>query len=207
MYKVETKAVRFSNGMNLLLRKKPLIIGFSVIIMVIVIVMTLASLGYYPILVVNGAPVTARRFFMNNEAALRYAQNIAKTYPSRVSGAPQDPDEIGASVLTGLVEETLLNQGLQAEAGRDADMLVQEKIAKYGTDQKLQNATEALYGMTLAQFREEVLIPQAKQDVFKGRLFLKDKSLDEWISDAKKNARVVVLSAQFTWDGEKISAK
>ena len=190
--------------MNLLLHKKSLTIGLSFIVIVIVMVMALTSLGYYPILVVNGAPVTARRFFINNKAALQYAENLAKTYPNQAGAAPQDPNEIGARVLTGLVEETLLNQGLSEEAGRDADMLVAERIAKYGTDKKLENATEALYGMSLAQFREEVLIPQAKQDIFKGRLFLKDKSLDEWMVDAKKSARVVVLSTQFKWDGEKI---
>lgn len=163
------------------------------------------ALGYYPVLLVNGTPVSARRFFQNVRSASVYEARLIETYPQSVSSTPRR--EIEAEVLNNLVEEALLNDEFHREVGREADTLVEEKLQNLSEHADLFQNTKMLYGLSMEEFRQAVLVPQAEKDILRGRLFLKGESIDEWMEAARHAAHVTVLSAKFYWDGKRIVPK
>ncbi len=184
------------------------ILLFLAVVVLCMGAIALAAFGYYPILIVNGSPVFAAKFFQHVRAMSLFQERVAQAYPKAIRGSPPSREELEAGVLDGLVEERLLNQSIRREVGREADGLVEEKLQGLIQEEaKFGKATEALYGLSLGEFRQEVLVPQAERDIVKGRLFLRGESIDDWAEANRRAARVTVLSTRFKWDGEKIVAK
>lgn len=164
-----------------------------------------ARAGYYPVALVNGEPLFAARLTRDYESALVYSRKLEGAY--RLAGAKVEmptPLELQLEVLNRLVDALLIHQAARQEIGGDLVAFVGERVAKYDGDMGLQRAAEGLYGMNYADFRREVLVPQAERDILAGRLFLKSQDVEAWLRDARRSARVSVFSKSFRWDGEKI---
>lgn len=180
------------------------------IVIVIVVVAGLAglflvSLGYYPIAIVNGIFITARTFTKDYGAASMYYANYLKIYRFPGSdAAPLSSDDIARAVMDQLIENALAAQGAEKEAGSDLENLVNEKINEAVKNSQLENAAKTLYGLSLDDFKNEVLKPQAERDILTGRLFLKGQNIDTWLADAKKSARVIFFSGRFRWNGTEV---
>jgi hypothetical protein len=171
------------------------------------VIVFLISSNFYPILMVNGSPVSARRFSKNYRAALWYQNKLLDTYaPARSQVEPVSGRELEAMVLSQLVEAELISAGVRREVGNDLEYLVSGKIQKYDDNRDLKNAAMTLYGMSYADFRREILIPQAKRDILAGRLYLRGEDIGDWLAREKQTARVIVFSKKFHWDGRQIVA-
>lgn len=167
----------------------------------------LISSDFYPILIVNGSAVSARRFSKNYRAASFYQDNLVKTYSQGQSPIePVSDRDLEAMVLSQLVEAKLVDAGIRREVGGDLEYLVAGKIQKYDESQDLKGAAASLYGMSYSDFREEVLVPQAKRDILAGRLYLRGEDVQDWLARGKKSAQIIVFSKRFRWDGEKVVA-
>lgn len=160
----------------------------------------------YPILLVNNHPVSARQFATNYRAASLYYDNVLKTYKIEGSELPRSlgREELELKVLNQLVEAVLVDLGVRKEVGKDVDELVAAKIEHYERDETLTRASEALYGLSFEEFRSEVLVPQAKKDILSGRLFLRGEVFENWVRGARANARIIIFSNRFRWDGENV---
>lgn len=176
-------------------------------IFAVLLVIFLISSDFYPILMVNGSAVSAHRFSKNYRAASLYQDNLEKTY-SRVGITTErlSSKDLEVAVLNQLVEAKLIDAGARREAGGDLDYLVSGKIQKYDESRDLAGAAMSLYGMSYSDFREEVLVPQAKRDILAGRLYLRGEDIREWLRREKQAAQVIIFSKRFRWDGEKIVA-
>jgi hypothetical protein len=163
----------------------------------------------YPIMFVNGHPVSADRYIQNYQAIKTFYARMQEE-ASRATSTPDitipPDDQIRADVLDGLVAEELTIRAAKQELGGEYGRLVNEKVAQYDSDTSLRDGVAQLYGITYEEFREEVLVPQAVQDALSARLYLVGKNIDTWLSDARKSARVTILSSRFSWDGEHVVA-
>ncbi len=167
----------------------------------------LVSFNFYPILVVDGSPISARRFWKNYRAASFYEDNLIKTYGQNSDAVkPVSGKDLETLVLNQLVEAELVSKGAKREAGGDLEYLVSGKVQKYDESRDLKGAAVSLYGMSYPDFREEVLVPQAERDILAGRLYLRGESIDDWLAREKQAAQVAVFSKNFRWDGGKIVA-
>ncbi|MBI3588867.1 MAG: SurA N-terminal domain-containing protein [Candidatus Liptonbacteria bacterium] len=190
---------------------KPYVI-FSAIILSGFLVFMVISAGLYPIASVNGHLVSARTFWKNYQADAVYYQAFLKSLGPddlKKTGQNQPPNtlEIKRLVLTKLIEDVLISKEAQNELGNDLDSLVKSRIDKVDQNPDLQKAAEGIYGLALSDFKQEILVPLAKEEILTGRLFLKGQKFEDWLSDTKKTSHVSVFSSQFYWDGKEIQVQ
>jgi hypothetical protein len=183
--------------------RKQALIAFGIFAGLLVVF--LISSDFYPILIVDGSAVSARRFSKNYRAASFYQDNLIKTYGQGQSPIePVSGKDLEAMVLNQLVEAKLVDAGVRREVEGDLEYLVAGKIQKYDESRDLKGAATSLYGMPYSDFREEVLVPQAERDILAGRLYLRGESVEEWLAREKESAQVTVFSKRFRWDGNQI---
>lgn len=189
---------------------KPYVI-FSSLIVFGLLVFFLISGGYYPILSVNGSFVSARIFWKNYQANLVSYQKIMDSYSSAIQDkskiGPVDVNELKKYALTQIIENVLINTEVKKELGSDLDAIVAGRMSKIEGDKDLQKAAESVYGLNFAEFKDEILVPLAKEEILTGRLFLEGKKLNDWLDEAKKSSQVKIFSGQFFWDGKEIQIK
>ena len=165
----------------------------------------LISSGYYPILSINGTMISARTFWKNYQAGSLYYQNILLTYELEIEEKDVISEtDLKRSVLTQIIENNLIDQEVRRELGDDLDLLVTNKLSDLGSQAKLQEAAQTLYGLPLNDFEQEILVPLAKQEILTGRLFLDGENLDTWLSDSKKVSDIKIFSREFYWDGQEV---
>lgn len=183
-------------------------IFFSIIALGIAAIIFI-SFGYYPIAVVNGHFITAKTFASDYAVASVYYDNILKTY-EKSSSTPEilTPSQIQQSVLTGLIENALIEDGARKEIGNSLDKLVDEKVNQAAdSDSGIEKAVKSIYGINMNDFKKEILVPQAERDVLTGSLFLKGQKIEDWLAAAKKSGNIMILSGKFYWDGENVNSK
>ncbi len=161
----------------------------------------LVHYGYYPVAVVNSQIITANRF------EIEYA--VAYNYYVRALSVSNDTDprtrefkkELRRAVLDNLLEQALVRQDLSSRVGKDLNKIVQGKILNsQKIDPKtLEETARVIYGLDLSEFESLVLVPQAQKEILQGRLFLEKKEYDQWLQEAKKNAKVFIITPEFYW--------
>lgn len=162
----------------------------------------LVAANAYPVAFVNGAPVYARRFSRNYQTAMVYYRNLqqAKAPVNDVA-----PEVIEASVLGDLIDAELIFAGARAEVGSELDGIVKSKIAEYANDPQVQEGARRMYGLSFAEFQDALLVPQARQDILAGRLYLRNENIETWLASAREKAKVVILSPRFAWNGKRVT--
>ncbi len=189
---------------------KPYII-FSFLIIFGFAVFILISGGYYPILSVNGSFVSARTFWKNYQANSVYYQKFIDAYRSSLEDKSKiesvNPNELKKLALTQIVENILIGAEVEKELGNDLDAIVSNRISKIDGDKELKKAAEGVYGLNFTEFKDEILVPLAKEEILTGRLFLEGKKLSDWLDAAKKSSQVKIFSGQFFWDGKEVQLK
>ena len=166
-------------------------------------IFTLVTLGYYPVAVVGSSFINAHQFNRNYKAMVIYATAIEKMDPASTTARENfSPDKIQSLVLEDLIEQKIIAKKLAAEAGQELPELIATRVNKFENDNGLQKAAEGLFGLSYDEFKEEVLIPQARRDILTGRLFLNGQSFDVWLKDTKKNTNVYIFSPHLKWDKE-----
>ena len=149
--------------------------------------------------------ISARTFWKNYQAGSLYYQNILLTYELEIEEKDVISEtDLKRSVLTQIIENNLIDQEVRRELGDDLDLLVTNKLSDLGSQAKLQEAAQTLYGLPLNDFEQEILVPLAKQEILTGRLFLDGENLDTWLSNNKKVSNIKIFSREFYWDGEEV---
>ena len=157
--------------------------------------------------------------------------NIKTLTESLLLGAKNDPDiagkfleQINSEVdrLTKLINQ-LLNLG-KIRAGKlsqpkkkinfkekvDETIKLLKSIADKNVEQYIQNnaniseGAEKIYGLNLADFKSQVLMPQAYKEILQGRMFLNKENFDEWLKNKKSAVRIIILSPDLQWDGSSV---
>ncbi len=169
----------------------------------------LISSGYYPILSVNSRLLSARKFWKDYQANTVYYQNLISVYGSTAifgnsSGTISNAEDLKISVLNKIIENSLISEQVKKELGADAEEIIQNKIKSLETDEVLKLSAQKMYGLSYDDFKDEILIPKAEQEILTGRLFLKGDKLEDWLLSQKKSSRVKLFSSEFYWDGVEV---
>lgn len=162
--------------------------------------------GYYPIAIVNGNLVFARSLTDEYFVAYRYYANLLGPQNDRVASL-EFKKELRRATLNDLIEKSLIGQELKNRVGRDLDSLVDNKIKIPAKSDDVEKAANLLYGLSLADFREMVLVPKAQREILEGRLFLEKKNIEEWLVGAAENASVFILTPEFYWDKNRVALR
>ncbi|HDH31221.1 MAG TPA: hypothetical protein ENH26_00380 [Candidatus Wolfebacteria bacterium] len=165
----------------------------------------------YPVVLVNYRIISARDFEKDYTVAIHYYQSLFKAYA-------EDPTELNSKeikleirqvTLDKLIENQLIHKKLKELIGaNDLQNMVDNKIKEIiKKSSNIQKGVELVYGLSLADFKERILIPQAEREILEGQLFFNGEKIDEWLKEIKSVAKVIVLIPGFAWDGEKITIK
>lgn len=168
----------------------------------------LIGAGYYPVAYVGGDFISAKQFNKNYEAVSFSYANLSKTYSTggEESGTLSSLD-LQVIVLEQLINNALIEEAAQEEVGGDLDALVQSKIQSANRDSALHTAAQALYGYSATDLQDEVLIPQARAEVLRGRLYLKGTAWESWLTTAREKANVILFSKKFYWNDSQVKVR
>lgn len=190
---------------------KKLIIFLSLVIVVIGGIFYLIASRSYPAALVNFSPVGYADFKKDTAAATQYYAKALETYnrgQATLVNAPDVKMEIERAVLDRLIENSLIEKELRKimKSG-DIENIINNKIEQAMSGVDVSKEVEALYGLSLTDFKENVLKPQARQDALEGRFILDNKNFSDWLKEARSKAQVLILIPNFSWNGEEVVVK
>lgn len=165
--------------------------------------------GFYPVALVDGSPVFYRTWQRAENAAIKFIQTSA-----RMSGsAPPDLSrQENAEILLGIKRDTLTFLIEDKIAGKSGERVLKEFAARANKkiDEALRDnpqveaGAKLAYGLGLDDFREYVLLPQARKDLLEETFKARGQDYGEWIALAKRSSAVRLYFVPFSWDGEKV---
>ncbi len=195
------------------LTKKKIMITFGAIAGAIAVVgIVFGILGYWPIAFVGYSPITYNAFKEQTLIADRfYAVSL------QVSGQNMDLMKSGAVIkdlqrtaLDALVEQLLIERELDRRfKSDDLDRLVANKTGGIDLNSdEIKKGTSLLYGLTVDEFKREILVPKAKQELLEGNMLLNDGgTFNDWLTRQKRSASVAVFVPGLRWDGSEVVVK
>jgi hypothetical protein len=164
----------------------------------------------YPVVLVGAKTISAGELTDYYNGAYKYYQNMLELYmkDTAVLNADETKKEIERAVLEELIENALIDGELRRlMSAEEINGIVQEKISKIGDIEKIEKGAAVLYGFSADAFRQKVLIPQAKSDILKDRIFLENGNFEEKLKELKRSAKVAILIPGFSWNGESVVIK
>lgn len=160
--------------------------------------------GFYPIMVVNGDWISARRFRLHLGAAEHYESQARTTSATLTVLKNQD---LTLSIVSGLIEEQLIEQGAEKEFGKTLDSLRTERTNNFLARPSDITEESRRYGLSRQKFEKEILRPQVTRDLLAGRLFLQSLRLEDWLVQEKKKASITIFSQVFSWNEGEVRAR
>lgn len=184
-------------------------IFLPIIIVGAVIVSALFFTGLYPVALVNSQPIFFRKWRKAQEGAMHFmnAQSRAagkKPIDFFATGYGELLRGVRRDTLTFLIEDAVLAQEgkkIVDGFGRVVEGRVREAV---GGAPNLERGAKAMYGLPFDDFRELVLVPQARKDVISEAFAGGARSFDVWLREAKRKKMIQLLFVPFRWSGERV---
>lgn len=167
--------------------------------------------GFYPLIFVNYHPIYGEEIDRDLSVSYEYYHN-ALTYSGIDPGKLDIPDsynELKRAVIDDAITREIIFRKLSsiADSG-DINEVSRRNIENVLAKKPgIEVGVEKLYGLSLAKFKEQILLPQAYREILEGRMNLDNQNFNSWLKKARSESRVVILSPGFGWDGERVVAK
>lgn len=157
----------------------------------------LVKKGWYPVAIINSEIIWGYNLRKEAGAAEHYYQQALSAYEK--DGAKNtNYKQIVVSVLENIIERRLISEALKQKMDPIEFMAsINDSIAPYAEKPNLEQAALALYGLNLADFYELVVLPQAEKELLEKLLQKEGMSYSDWLSQAKKSARIILLTKEF----------
>lgn len=188
-------------------------IVFFILFLVFGIVYLIAAESY-PVAIVNSRPISKKILNDDFTIALHYYRQIANIYDRSSAGSLKNGDsqkEIERAVLDKLIEQMLIREELERRITKsDLNTIITAKIDNAINNSKVDDKeAQAAYGVSVADFKDKILEPQARREILEGRIILENEAgtLDIWLDNAKQKAIVLILEPGFSWDGHQVIIK
>lgn len=155
-----------------------------------------AAYGFVPVMKVGGKTIVFAEY-LKVYSALNSYDKISKR-----SAAPSA--EITRRALETLVENRFLEilaERTSTDFKKEAERLVEESI-KTTLNLSLGEASKKIYGLSEADFKSLVLLPQAEKDLLTKHYEYNPAELQNLLNDLAKNAQIKIYYPGFYWDGE-----
>ncbi len=168
-------------------------------------ILYLVLIQSYPVASVNWHLITLKSFEKDYTAATSYYRNLLETYDKNqapVLDSPEIQREISRAVLERSVENVLIDQELKKQLKTDElEKMLNKRIQEVLKGKDIEKEVKTLYGLSMKDFEERILEPEAEREIITGRFFLENKNFEDWMKDAKKQAQVAILLSNLKWDG------
>lgn len=165
----------------------------------------------YPVAIVDGSPIWFKHWERAEFAAKNFA--ISQKKAAGVDGnfsfsGPEGTkffSDIKRDTLLFLIEDKIFSQegfklidGFGLIAGEEVQRAIQQSS-------NLKEAARTVYGLEFSEFRNLVLLPQARRDLVKKFLESRGRNLDSWLRDMKRQKSIRIFFTPYKWDGEKLN--
>lgn len=175
-----------------------------------IIVLAVASIvyaGFFPVASINSDWLWQRDLVKSINAVEQLQRTSAGIDLPSPTGtttlAALRAADIRRGVLEELIHEKIIAQELKRiDASQDWDQRVArdaEGLVSGKERATLEEATRALYGIDLNDFKRLVLAPQIREELLRKELELRAKDSDEWLEAAFQNARVKIYFLDYEW--------
>ena len=169
-----------------------------------------AKSGNYPVVIVDFDMITEKEVQRDFSTAYRYFQNalLVSGADPRVLETSESHKEIRRATLDKLITDKLILNELKVRAKDDFKSIADKNIEQYiQNNENISEGAEKIYGLSLADFKGQVLIPQAYKEILEGRMFLNKENFDEWLKNKKSTTRIIILSPDLQWDGNSVKLR
>ncbi len=182
---------------------------FSIFIVAGLSLYYLIDAGFYPIAIVNGKFISDRSFNQSFNSAQYYYSQAIKTYTAQANNNLQAVAlELRRALLDKMVQDILVSQELEIKVGSQLPNLVATKLGNLKIDsQNFNQAVAAVYGLDFDQFKELVLVPQAKQEILQANFQSQNNSFVDWLKNTRHIAKVIILAPDLKWDGQNVAVR
>ncbi len=167
--------------------------------------------GFHPMIFVNFRPIFRNEVERNLSLAYEYYHN-ALLYSGSDPGkldATESYNELKRAVIDETVSREIIMRELKSRIySKEISEVAERKISNaLDENPEIKEGVEKLYGLSLAEFREQILLPQAYREILEGRMNLNNQDFNSWLEKTRKESSVIILSSNFSWDGEKVILK
>lgn len=173
------------------------------------IFMITVSTGFYPVAWVEGTPILFHTWQKAQKGLIAFTQIQLQTAGSRLIDFSSLENaelflDVKRGTLTFLIEDALLRR----EGGnliKDFGRLAEERVdGAIGKKAELERAARLIYGLEFKDFRNLVLMPQARRDILQEKFSGEGGNFEEWFSEIKKSKSVRLFLVPFQWNGEHV---
>ena len=187
---------------------KDLLLAFLIFLFLFLLGFYFVRGGYYPVVIAHGNWISARDLSKEYGASRTYYTQTGVVRRLSDSFKSEFGSELVRSSLDRLVEYALIERAVSDLVGRAAKGVVASKLNALGlSDPVIAEATAKLYGLSTQEFTRMVLAPQARREVLVDYLNKEENDVDQWLTETKMSARVLVFSPDFSWDGKQVAVK
>src|SRR3989344_5828865 len=163
--------------------------------------------GFYPIVLVDFKIISSRDFNKDYFGALIYYKNALDVYDSDsdLINADEVKNEIKRAVLDNLIENILIDKELKSELSSfNINELTDKKIEEAIRGKSVKEEAKTLYGFSYKEFKDRVMVPQAKKEILETNFLSKGEKFEEKIAEAKSKAKVAIFLSGFQWNGKEV---
>ena len=160
--------------------------------------------GRYPIASVHFNIITARELHNDFGAAFNYFQRAALTYGSNpaILNTASAKQEIQRATLEKIIVDSLIFKELRKRVPEsEYQEVADRKISQFlEANPKTQEAAKTLYNLSLEDFKERILLPQSYKEILQGRMTLDGTDFNNWLQNAKSDAKVAIFYPNLKWE-------
>lgn len=165
--------------------------------------------GNYPIAYIDGDFVSQKSYSEYLVSAVHYyseASKVANKGEEIKDFASYIP-EIKRSILDKIISDSIIENKLEDMLGNDLNPMVSKKVEPATQNEKFSQYVSSLYGISFERVKAIVLEPQARQEILESRLSMQNINFNNWITNAKKGAKVHLFINGLKWDGLAVAFK
>jgi len=191
------------------MNKKRILVLISSIVIIVIVIVIVGQ--FYPIAFVSWQPISLKSFKADYATAIFYYQRLLETYDRNqvpVIESSEVQQEIRRAVLDKLIENTLIHQELESRLkNNELKKMVENKIEESLKGKDIEKEVKTLYNLSLKEFKERILKPQAEEEILNSRLLLENKNFDDYIKEVKSKTKVIILLPDFEWKNGQVTIK
>lgn len=164
--------------------------------LLILVFFILLELNLYPVAFSSNWFITEKQLDKITAASLVYYQKTLSVYATStpIIGA-ELKKEIKRAALDKMIEDKIIDETLIKKLGaKELKKLVNEKLANLSLSGEIANASQILYNLSLNDFKDLVLTPEAKREI------LEEQGID--LREIKKSHYPIILAPGFYWQSE-----
>ena len=171
--------------------RKVIFYVFSVLGSVFVVFVFVLYAQWHPIVTVNGSRIWARHYFDQVNGFERYR---------RIANEELDGDAVRRGIVLALIIDSLIQGELLRKeiTGKEMEMRVEEALRTQDRE-KLEKATQQLYGWTIRDLKKFSLEPQARQDILTSVLEKEGKEFNAWLQEEFQIATIKIYFLPYRW--------